>query len=503
MKANRHKTQTQTQAGWSFTADSNHLVFLIILALTLFRTAALAISPLELGVDEAQYWLWSQTPDFGYFTKPPLIAWIIGASHSLFGHDVMAVRLPASWLQFATALVLWKTADWLYGPRAGRLAGLIWISLPAVGLGSFLISTDTPLLLSVALALLAIAGSVSGKIMPARAMVYAGIALGVGMLAKYAALYAVLGLMLIWASGRHQAKAVIKGRHLLLAILACLIAASPNLLWNATHDFSTMRHLGDNANLAKQTNDISESLIFLISQAGVAGPVVFILMLGSLWAARHERNAGWLTWMAFPVIGLMSLQAYLSEANANWAMAAYPALSVWLAGWLASGRAGDIPPSPSWRIWLGRSAIGINFAITLGLLAVSMAGTLGPLTPASDPLRRLRGWEALANDLEPLIAAHQAHRIIADRRATAALLNWHFHDRPLTIMLHDRDGVPSNHFEANHRWQRKAGSPVLVLSGTATPPDMPFIQWHGNPSLSRTIISHNHSRDIYIHKGVE
>ena len=75
MKANRHKTQTQ--AGWSFTADSNHLVFLIILALTLFRTAALAISPLELGVDEAQYWLWSQTPDFGYFTKPPLIAWIL------------------------------------------------------------------------------------------------------------------------------------------------------------------------------------------------------------------------------------------------------------------------------------------------------------------------------------------------------------------------------------------------------------------------------------------
>jgi hypothetical protein len=83
------------------------------------------------------------------------------------------------------------------------------------------------------------------------------------------------------------------------------------------------------------------------------------------------------------------------------------------------------------------------------------------------------------------------------------LLNWHFHDRPLTIMLHDRDGVPSNHFEANHSWQRKAGSPVLVLSGTATPPDMPFIQWQGSPSLSRTIISHNHSRDIYIHKGVE
>ena len=68
-------------------------------------------------------------------------------SHWLFGHHVMAVRLPACWLNFVTALVLWQTAAWLYGPKAGSWASLLWISLPAVGLGSFLISTDTPLLL--------------------------------------------------------------------------------------------------------------------------------------------------------------------------------------------------------------------------------------------------------------------------------------------------------------------------------------------------------------------
>ena len=133
---------------------------------TTLRTAALALSPLELGVEEAQYWLWSKTLDFGYFTKPPMIAWIIGASNWLFGHHVMAVRLPACWLNLATALVLWQTATWLYGPRAGRWASLLWISLPAVGLGSFLISTDTPLLLFISLALLAVAGSYVTKYHP-------------------------------------------------------------------------------------------------------------------------------------------------------------------------------------------------------------------------------------------------------------------------------------------------------------------------------------------------
>ena len=43
-----------------------------------------------------------------------------------------------------------------------------------------------------------------------------------------------------------------------------------------------MRHLGDNANLAKQTNNLTESIVFLISQAGVAGPFVFVLMFG-IW----------------------------------------------------------------------------------------------------------------------------------------------------------------------------------------------------------------------------
>ena len=109
MKADRQQTKIQLH----FALDSNPFIRLVLLGLTLLRTAAVAISPLDLGVDEAQDWLGSQSPDFGYFTKPPLIAWIIGAAHWAFGHSAMAVRLPACWVQFATALVLWQTASWL------------------------------------------------------------------------------------------------------------------------------------------------------------------------------------------------------------------------------------------------------------------------------------------------------------------------------------------------------------------------------------------------------
>ena len=91
----------------------------------------------------------------------------------------------------------------------------------------------------------------------------------------------------------------------------------------------------------------------------------------------------------------------------------------------------------------------------------------------------------------------------ADRRATAALLSWHFHGQDVTIMVHDRDGVPSNHFDANHSWQHRAGSPLLVLSESSTPPIMPSIEWQGGPSQSKVVISRNKSRNLYIHKGIE
>ena len=132
-----------------------------------------------------------------------------------------------------------------------------------------------------------------------------------------------------------------------------------------------------------------------------------------------------------------------------------------------------------------------------------MAGSLGPLTPKSDPLRRSRGWHQLASDIERHLIAYETARIIADRRATASLLSWHFRNKQVTIMVHDADGMPSNHFEANHSWKQVAGSPVLVLSDSIDAPPIPGINWQAQPTRSLTAISNNQVRDLYIHFGVE
>jgi hypothetical protein len=73
------------------------LVF--VTAVTLLRWVFLALDRTDLFVDEAQYWLWGQHFAFGYYSKPPMIARLIGAVTTVAGSDsTFWVQRPRFWL---------------------------------------------------------------------------------------------------------------------------------------------------------------------------------------------------------------------------------------------------------------------------------------------------------------------------------------------------------------------------------------------------------------------
>ena len=72
---------------------STTVMLFFLIFITFLKIFALYISPLELSVDEAQYWDWSNNIEFGYFSKPPLIAWLISITTSMFGNDEWSVRI--------------------------------------------------------------------------------------------------------------------------------------------------------------------------------------------------------------------------------------------------------------------------------------------------------------------------------------------------------------------------------------------------------------------------
>ena len=440
-------------------------------ALALMRMIAIIVTPLEFGVDEAQYWLWGQQLDFGYYSKPPLIGWFTGMMDALFGASAIAARLLTPVLHSVIALTLFDIASRYHSVSAGRWAALLWASLPIVSLGSFVISTDTLLLVPwvFALAILLRAKAENN----ARYFFVTGLIIGIGFLAKYAAIYFVLGAaILLWRTTSYQLGQSLRYFSLILA--GAFISASPNILWNIANGGITFAHLGENADLAAPTYSFASAFEFLLSQSAVIGPLVFVLFCAAILRLKRQDNTAFaasLLYFSLPVIIIMVIQAYLKTANANWAATAWPTACLLIGCALAQANGSDTSAPIIGRFW-GRLALSINF-FAAAITAISVAaGTLGPLSPQSDPLRRLRGWEALAQDVIAAAETHKITTIIADRRAEAALLSWHLSDSPYQVKVYDSDGRAGSHFEMHHAITNDDRGPFLILTGTdGTLPD--------------------------------
>ena len=177
---------------------------LIVALITAARLFLLLFDQTDLFVDESQYWLWGQRFEFGYYSKPPLIAWVIGMVTTLVGSDSpFWVRAPGSVFHGATALILAALADRLHGPRVAVWTAATYATLPMVAVGSLLISTDTVMATFFAAALYYHTRLVETRAL--RFALLAGAMAGLAFLGKYAAVYFILGVGL----GKELAGAVI------------------------------------------------------------------------------------------------------------------------------------------------------------------------------------------------------------------------------------------------------------------------------------------------------
>lgn len=369
------------------------LTLILVGVLTVLRVVALFVTPLELYPDEAQYWLWSRHLDFGYFSKPPVIAWLIWATTRIGGDAEAWLRIGSPLINAGTALVVSRIATRLYGAeRGGAWVGLaaaaIFILMPGVQLSSVLITTDTPLLFFLALMIWACVALPDAS-PRARTWVAAGMgaALGLAFLSKYAAIYALASLGAHLVLSREARRAWTPA--MAVAFFATLLAVfAPNMIWNYQHHFSTVEHTAANANwkAGKLFNPL-ELVQFVGSQFGVFGPVPFgVLGGGAVLLAVRRRLASadvMLLCFALPPLVTVAAQAFVSRANANWAGAAYVAGSVLVAAWLLRWDA---------RRWL----VG-GLALQAALAVVFLAWVVEPRTAEAmgmaNAFKRARGWD--------------------------------------------------------------------------------------------------------------
>ncbi len=85
-----------------------------------------------------------------WLDKPILFFWMVCGAYKLFGFSPFVGRLPAALSGVATALCIFYGCRGLIPQRTAFLAGLIFLSLPLVSIGSHICLTDTTLTLLIA-----------------------------------------------------------------------------------------------------------------------------------------------------------------------------------------------------------------------------------------------------------------------------------------------------------------------------------------------------------------
>ncbi|HWK64671.1 MAG TPA: glycosyltransferase family 39 protein [Rhizobiaceae bacterium] len=439
------------------------LLLVLLLAVLALRVAGLAVSHAELFFDEAQYWAWAQDPAFGYYTKPPLIAWLIGASTALCGDSPACIRLPAPLMHFATALLVYATAARLFDRRVAFWSSLIYAIMPGTSISATLISTDVPLLFFWTLGLLAIVLHVERPSLAAGALL--GVAVGLGLNAKYAMAF-LLGCFFLYALFTREARALLKqpGTWLAVAIAALLIA--PNVWWNMEHSFATFTHTRDNAGAwGSRFPNVLGVFEFIGIQAAIIGPVPFAGFVLVLLGAGGKLAAGpkrLLLFHSLPVFLAIVGQALLNKANGNWAATGFPA-AVILA--TAAMLAFD------WR----RGMIVTLWISVVALVAVSFAGALaGTLSsgPAGRELGKMVGWGDLAANIRRIAEANGIRTVVLGERGLTASMIYELRDSGLQVKAWRADpDHPLDHFELTRPWGAGDAGPVLfVTMGEAPPP---------------------------------
>ncbi|MGB5062963.1 MAG: glycosyltransferase family 39 protein [Candidatus Competibacter sp.] len=203
------------------------IVYSIILRL-------LYLSAPELFYEEAYYWNYAMHLDIGYLDHPPMVAWIIALFTNLIGNNEFAVRFGAFICWFITAIFLYKLTGLTCNKSKDIQTVLLVSVLPAYFAVGWAMTPDAPLVACWAMALYFF---YQALIRESRiAWVGVGLAIGLGMLAKYTITLLGVAAFIFVLIDRDARKWLMRPEPY-AAIVIALIIFLPVIIWNSNHEW--------------------------------------------------------------------------------------------------------------------------------------------------------------------------------------------------------------------------------------------------------------------------
>ena len=376
-------------------------VLTISVVVYLFLLKLVFVGYVNLIPEEAYYWNYAQRLDIGYLDHPPMVAWLIWLSTTLFGNSEVSVRLPAFVCWIAAAIFMFRLTQNLYGRRAAFGSVLFFAALPIYfGMGFFM-TPDAPLLAAWAGCLYFLERALIGG--KRGAWLWAGVCLGLGMLSKYTVALLGVGSLTFILIDRQSRQWLFRTEPY-VATLAAAILFSPVILWNLQNDWASFVFQSSNRWSGSHEfalHFLVGACVLILTPLGLLGAVWLLLpkksgmMAGSYQTDIRKRQYLWTVTFTLIPLSVFVIYSLLNTPKLNWTA------PVWLAAipLLASDMANTSDQARGWwakcsrRLWMPTIiALLFTYGLSFEYVTRGMPGA-GLMTPG-----RLFGeWRELAD----------------------------------------------------------------------------------------------------------
>jgi 4-amino-4-deoxy-L-arabinose transferase-like glycosyltransferase len=387
-----------------YTTRQIDIIFLLaFLAIGIFKFLILVYTPYDLAADEAYYWDWSRRLDYSYYSKGPLVAWLIATSTSIFGDTAFAIRFPA-WLSAkAFSLVYYLFIRKIYTPR---LALVSWLGMQSMlffatlGLAH---TTDPATMLLWLLALCFSVIAINKQNTSYWGLV--GLSAGIAFLSKATSII-LLPAISMFLFFTQSLRFNIRTKGFLYACILFFWCLLPIVFWNYMHDWVHFQHNVEH--LSKGTSGAVTYryiLELIFGQMGLVGPVFFVIIIYAYvlsWGRwrRGDVISGLYCFTGAPLIAICFYVSLTKRVYANWPMPIYIGGLLLVTHLVHEG----VLSSKRWK-GIIKKGFFINAVVLIIAYLPIMGITLG--VPGKYlPTKKVVGWEALG-----MIASEQYNKI--------------------------------------------------------------------------------------------
>lgn len=382
------------------TKPHSTLLFSFLFVISVFRIYYILHGPLDLSPDEAHYWEWSRRLDLSYYSKGPMIAYLIYVSTSIFGGTVFGIRIMAVIFSALSSIYMFRLVTHMFDKQEPKISqpaalssALLLQVIPMFAPFGVIFTIDSPFLFFWMLSLYIFWKAITSDIKDSslKIWLFLGISIGLGLLTKYtmAFFYLCAFLFLLFSEKRYLLKTIKPYAALLISFLVF----SPVVIWNLQHDWVTIRHTAGQTHISEGLAISFKNFIeFFGSQIGIITPIIFVMMFYALFKLGTKGlQSGFLLYFSIPIIGFFLLKSIHGKVQPNWAMTGY------ITGIIAFAK--YFMERETRGKGQGRLLVIAGITAAIFVTVIAHYPSIIKLPPKLDPSSRLRGWKELGVEI--------------------------------------------------------------------------------------------------------